>query len=128
LQHFLQIILSGSVEKASDQGGGVDGPAGDVEGGGVREDGGNGDGGGYARPDGEGGVDADVVIVGVFIAGVSYSPVEDREELSRALSEQIREMEDTWGGCCHRFHRYNRLARVRLRIRAWWLFWCALQA
>ncbi len=68
------------------------GPAGDVESGGVGED-----SGGDAGPGGKGGVVVDVIIVGVFVAGVSYSPVEDREELSRALSEQVREMEDTVG-------------------------------
>jgi hypothetical protein len=37
----------------------------------------------------------DTIGVGIFGAGVSYSPVEDRGELSRALSEQKLEIEDT---------------------------------
>jgi hypothetical protein len=94
LQHFLQIILTGSVEKASDQGGGVGEPAGDVEGRGVGEDSGDGAGGGDAEAGGEGGIF--VGVDGVFGAVMLYSPVKDREELSRALSEQVRELQDTW--------------------------------
>jgi hypothetical protein len=51
---------------------------------------------GWSRRRGWSTVGVDVVVIRVVVARVSYLPVEDREELSRALSEQVREMEDMW--------------------------------
>ncbi len=115
MQHFLRIILSGSVEKASDQGGGVGRPASDVEGRGIGEAGGDGAGGCDAGTGSKSGVG-----VGVFGAGVSYSPVKDREELSWALSEQVCEIKLRIheGRRCLRFLLRNHLVEVQLRIGA----------